>query len=295
MIRIPENLSTKLSILVNSSFSVLHVCALQCIKVLIKKAIAFRRKPHDLATEKLHTCWLCSETFLSKRHAYFCRPCRKDLPVIRNACFCCSLPLNMMPRYEADSRLISRRLCGECISQPPGFICTVASYSYSFPLKELIRRIKYRKQRYWLKPLSSQLIADIKSAPAYAGEAFPELLIPIPMHSRNQKDRTFNQAKLIANAISRTLNIPVSTAILLKTKETDNQAGLNKAERIRNLQQAFSLSAKAQRKKLVQGKHIALIDDVMTTKATAQLATKVLLEAGASRIDVWCLARTPKT
>lgn len=293
MIRIPENLSTKLSFLVNN-------CILHLPVLLFRK---FHADKNKLILETLRTrspissisCWLCDESFSSSQNRYICNSCRKDLPVIGNACLCCSLPVTFLPGTELIDMHQSRHLCGECISQPPGFFCSVASYRYEFPVKQLIHRIKYQKQRYWLKPLASQLLSDIQRSPFYATDPLPEVLIPVPMHPRKQKTRTFNQALLIANYLSPRLNIPVKTGILLKTKLTDNQVSLKKSERIRNLKNAFGLSRRTHKRNMILGKHIALIDDVMTTKATALLATKVLLEAGASRVDIWCLARTPKS
>lgn len=291
MIRIPENLSTKLSILVNK-------CALTLPSTLVGRfRIDLNLSPYQKTRKtKAYSCWLCLESFSSISQQSLCPSCIVDMPINHTFCQCCALPLpaRELSIKSSEDNFNSPFLCGECISQTPGFQYTFASYRYAFPVKEMIRRIKYQKQRYWLKPLTWQLVRDVQKASIYENGGMPDILIPIPMHAKKQKERTFNQAFLMAKYISRKLNIPINNSILLKTEITENQASLKKTARISNLKKAFSISNKPGQKQLIYGKHIALIDDVMTTKATAQVATNVLLNGGASRVDVWCLARTPK-
>jgi ComF family protein len=126
-------------------------------------------------------------------------------------------------------------------------------------------------------------------AQTYRENELPELLIPIPMHRKKQNARGYNQADLICRRLSRSLRIKQSNNILLKTRQTKSQAGLNKTERLQNLKG----SLKTVNESTIKGQHIALVDDVVTTKATAEISSEVLLSAGAKRVDIWCLARTP--
>jgi ComF family protein len=185
-------------------------------------------------------------------------------------------------------------VCGECVSQTPSFSYTICSYLYDFPIQQLLHRIKYQKQRYWIAPLAEQLAHDIILSYRYASRPFPDLLIPVPLHANKRKQRGFNQAALIARYLGWRLHVPMKQHLLIKTVETETQVNLNKMARIKNLQDAFRVIEKNKNRSLLTGKHIALVDDVMTTKATADVASKCLLTAGASRVDIWCLARTPK-
>jgi len=284
MIRIPKNLSTNFSKQVNS----------------FRFATRFRTHP-DSAIKRLQQiafsyfaqyryCWLCQEQFTPSPPSFrFCPACQLDLPRNIGKCSQCALPLILS--NTADTKTLT---CGECITQPPCFSYTVASFRYEFPVRELIHRMKYQKQRYWIKALASQLIMDVGDAPFYKTGNLPELLVPVPLHHSRQKQRTFNQAGLLTRQLSKALAIPYRKDVLVKIEATCNQAKLNKAERIHNLKKSLAISKRRGIQETITGKHIALIDDVMTTKATAELAAKCLIDAGASRVDVWCLARTPK-
>ncbi|MFT6030060.1 MAG: ComF family protein [Oleiphilaceae bacterium] len=275
MIRILKNLSTKFSYMVNKS------------KIQSLQSSTFDSKLHSFFGVK--NCYLCDEKI--KTHPYFCDNCYQDLPTLNTKCFTCCLPLTL----ESHDLFSSNLLCGECISKPPSFNQTFCAYEYRFPINQIIRRIKYSKQRYWIKPLCQLLADEISVAELHCNHfSRPDILIPIPMHKSKSKIRGFNQADLIANFLSKKLNIPVAKKILLKTKNTETQAQLNKKQRMNNLQGSLSISKSTFKNNLLKGKHIALVDDVMTTKTTCELASKLLLASGASRVDVMCIARTPK-
>ena len=284
MIRIPKNLSTNFSKQVNSSKFIAQFH--EHLTRLINQA---QRRWHS--RQQHQTCWLCQESFASSQsRGLFCPACEQDLPRDTNQCSQCALPLFL------SKPLGNRPLkCGECLSQPPSFTHTIASFRYEFPVRELIHRMKYHKQRYWLKALAPQLIQDICNSAIYSSNPLPELLVPIPIHRSKLKQRSFNQAGLLASRLSKTLHIAMRQDILLKTEATSNQASLNKQARIHNLKKSLSINPRKGTRESINGKYIALIDDVMTTKATAELAAKCLIDAGATRVDVWCLARTPKT
>lgn len=275
MIRIPKNLSTKFLYMVNKPEN------------LGAKAIGLGSILHSFFAAK--NCYLCDEKIKGQR--YFCNNCYLDLPKLTSKCSNCCLPL---PLETLDS-FSSDLLCGECISNPPSFSQTFCAYNYDFPINQIIRRIKYSKQRYWIKPLALSLLKEIKIASLHSNHFnWPDILIPIPMHKSKTKIREFNQADLIAQFLSKELAIPLAKKIILKTKTTETQAQLNKKERMKNLEGSLSISTKISKNGFLKGKHLALVDDVMTTKATCELASKLLLESGAKQVDVWCLARTPK-
>jgi ComF family protein len=192
---------------------------------------------------------------------------------------------NLSPYPE---ELLPTLHCGECISTPPLFSKTVSPFIYEFPLKPIIHQIKYSQKRYWVKPLAKLMTNSIKHT--YCNDQLPDLLIPIPIHKQKKTERGFNQSALICRKLSKQLKLAESHHTLIKVKQTNAQANLSKAKRLQNLKGSFDVKNRHE----IKGKHIAIIDDVMTTKATAELSSKLLIDAGAKRVDVWCIARTPK-
>jgi ComF family protein len=120
----------------------------------------------------------------------------------------------------------------------------------------------------------------------YQDDAWPETLIPVPLHWRRQWQRGFNQAHYLAAVLATELDIPLQAACLSRSVATPSQQGMNRRQRRQNLRHAFEVIEPP-----THG-HIALIDDVVTTGTTANLLCKQLLKQGATRVDVWCLART---
>ncbi len=122
-----------------------------------------------------------------------------------------------------------------------------------------------------------------------------DLLVPVPLHRRRLIWRRFNQAAALANAISRQTTVPADVMLLERSKPTQSQVGLSRAGRRRNVRGAFRLSPKlssgAAGQHVVAGKHIVLIDDVLTSGATVEACASVLRRAGAAQIDVLTLAR----
>ena len=118
----------------------------------------------------------------------------------------------------------------------------------------------------------------------------PDVLLPVPMARQRLRERGYNQALMLARWLSADLNIPYDEHLLLRPHETMAQQTLDAKARKRNLLNAFALTHDA----LVQGRHLALVDDVLTTGATAHSLARLLINAGARQVDVYCLARTPK-
>ena len=118
----------------------------------------------------------------------------------------------------------------------------------------------------------------------------PDLLLPVPLSSRRLRQRGFNQAGMLARWLSQSLQLTLNEHLLQRRQDTPAQQQLSAAQRRRNLRQAFELAADGQ----VNGLHLAVVDDVLTTGATAESIARLLRKAGAARVDVYCLARTPK-
>lgn len=118
----------------------------------------------------------------------------------------------------------------------------------------------------------------------------PDCLLPVPMARKRLRERGYNQALMLTRWLSSDLNLPHDEHLLLRPHDTVAQQALDAKTRKRNLLGAFALAPGAQ----VQGRHFALVDDVLTTGATAHSLAQLLMNAGARQVDVYCLARTPK-
>jgi ComF family protein len=115
----------------------------------------------------------------------------------------------------------------------------------------------------------------------------PQLLVPVPLTSARLRERGFNQSVEIARVVSRAIRVPARMRALERTRDAPSQSGLKRRQRRANLRGAFRGA------RPLEGLHVALVDDVFTTGATAQAATAALQRAGAMRVDVWAIARTP--
>lgn len=216
-------------------------------------------------------CLLCLAHTLAA--ADICTGCHDELPWLGPHCQRCALPLGSASRHGQ---------CGQCLKSPPQFDECAAVWEYSYPVDQLISRFKYQRRQLYGSLLSRLALDRIRAA------SRPDLLAPVPMHWRRRLQRGFNQADIIARVWSPLLGIPVSTD-LYRLQYNPPQQGLSAKQRRYNLQAAFALRKNAD----IAGKHVAIIDDVVTTAATANSVAAILREAGARRVSVWCLARTP--
>ena len=150
---------------------------------------------------------------------------------------------------------------------------------YLAPYPMLIPRLKYSGQ-ILLAPLLARLLADHLD-----GREPPEAIIPVPLHWWRQWGRGFNQAEEIGKALSEHTGIPCDSRLLRRTKATPQQTTLSAGQRRRNLRGAFRIRPHHYR-------HVALLDDVVTTGATAGQLSRLLHESGITKVEVWAICRT---
>lgn len=166
----------------------------------------------------------------------------------------------------------------------------VAPWRFAFPVDGLISRFKHHQDwpsGYLLTQYLAQHLSD-----AYRAELpQPEALIPIPLSARRLRQRGFDQTRWLADWLGKPLKKTVGADWVRRVRDTPSQQGLNAHERRHNMQQAFAVSPHAPS---LMGRHLAIVDDVVTTGATAEALASVLLAAGARRVDLYCLARTPR-
>lgn len=183
-------------------------------------------------------------------------------------------------------------VCGACLRQPPPFTRTVCAVDYQFPWDGLITAFKFRSQPELALPLARCMAAAVQASAALQAQPLPQpqVLLPVPLAPARLAQRGYNQAWELARRLGPLLGVPAWANWLSRPVDTAHQIELGRQQRQRNLRAAF-LAEPAQRARL-RGLHVALVDDVMTTGATVGEAAAELLRAGASRVDVWVLART---
>jgi ComF family protein len=172
----------------------------------------------------------------------------------------------------------------QAIADPPAYYRARAAVRYDEIARTLVHSLKYG-DRLDLAPTAGRWMAR-------AGrELFPDAdaLVPVPLHWRRLWARRFNQSALLAKAISEAAGLPVAENALQRVKATAQQVGLSQAERASNVQGAFRVPDEG--KPEVKGRRLVLIDDVLTSGATADACARTLLRAGASNVDVVVFAR----
>jgi ComF family protein len=181
----------------------------------------------------------------------------------------------------------SAAMCGQCLQEPPPFVATHVVADYAFPWDGLITQLKFRGRAELARLLAPLLAGAVRQA----GAAPVQLVLPMPLAAARLAERGHNQAWELARHVARLLNVPARADLLLRVLDTPQQSTLTRAQRLANLRQAFMLDPR--QRHAIAGQHLALVDDVMTTGATAREAAAVLLRAGAASVQLWVLARTP--
>jgi len=158
---------------------------------------------------------------------------------------------------------------------------------YHGALRELIRRLKYQGKRSTLPYLEEFLSAALPQLPAELRQT--ELVIPVPLFAAKEKQRGFNQAELIFQSLCQQQGLPLRR-MLVRRRATRPQYGLGAAERRENMKDAFQLAVNPSVQNEVQGRHILLVDDILTTGATLCACAEVLHQAGAASVRALVLA-----
>jgi len=216
-------------------------------------------------------CILCQSK--THRDMPLCIACENDLPWNLHPCQRCG------KHMEAKNQLT----CGQCITKLPNYDRCFTAFRYLAPVNGWISSMKFFDQWHYSRILgqlfAKHLLRTIEK------KDYPELILPVPLHVKRLQKRGFNQALELAKPIATALNIPIETQSIQRIKNTLPQSELKKNDRTKNIKKAFHL------RKPITAKHIAIIDDVITTGNTITELTKTLKKAGAHRIDVWACAR----
>ena len=221
-------------------------------------------------------CQLCDERCEGGQS--LCAGCEAELPWLGGQCRVCALPLPA-----------TGMTCGACLKRPPSFDHVAVPWRFAFPLDTLINRFKHQSRWPFGRLLAEHLARHLQHA-FDDGLPCPDALLPVPLGSKRLRQRGFNQAGMLADWLCPALGVPVRDDLLLRVQDTASQQQLDAAARRRNLRQAFALRDD----RPLHGQHLAVVDDVFTTGATAEALARLLKRAGAGRVDIYCLARTPK-
>ena len=177
--------------------------------------------------------------------------------------------------------------CGECQRDMPPFEHTVCAADYAFPWDGLIAAFKFHGRTELAATLAQRLLTAVR----LAAIPLPHLVVPVPLAPARLAERGYNQAWELARRLAPALGVAAPSGLLWRPANTAHQAELDRAERQHNLRNAFMVDPRRRRE--LQGARVALVDDVMTTGATAREAASALLRGGAAAVDVWVVARTP--
>ncbi|TXD57066.1 ComF family protein [Ralstonia sp. TCR112] len=207
-----------------------------------------------------------------------CNGCTGDLAphLHRRRCIQCAIAL--------DAPHVARH-CRACSAGAPDFDATVVIADYAWPLDHLVTGLKFRAQL----PLADWLADQLGHALAAAPGDLPDVLLPVPLSPARLRSRGYNQAWEVARRIACRLDIPAHAGALHRVRDNVAQATLDRAERLANLHGAFVVAKPAR----IAGRHIGVVDDVMTTGTTlGEIATQ-LKRAGATRVTNVVALRTP--
>lgn len=211
-------------------------------------------------------CFLCG---VMNHEGLCCEACLADLAQLHpHHCPVCALPT------------IGAEVCGRCLQHPPRFDLTAAAFSYCFPVSELIKALKFRESLILVNFLADALAQRIVS--------LPDAVIAMPLHPLRIRERGFNQSHLLAQRIAKQLGLQLLSGVCHRVRDTAPQSSLPWKERDKNMRNAFSISTN----QCFDGRHIAIVDDVMTTGSSVNELAGALKMAGACKVSIWVVART---
>jgi ComF family protein len=211
----------------------------------------------------------------------FCASCWRLIRLIQAPyCPCCGEPfpspiaLTYSPEYR----------CGACRVKPPPFDHARAIGRYEGPLRQAIHLLKYGGKLRLKQPL---LQLALEHFDVHFPDTAYDAIIPVPLHRGRLMQREFNQAAVLARGLAHYLNVPILERLLVRVRSTRPQVELSGGERQQNVKQAFAVTNPA----ALEDTQVLAVDDVFTTGATLGEVARTLKGAGATRVDVFALAR----
>ena len=209
-------------------------------------------------------CLLCGAP---SRNGAWCVPCDAALPYFAIPhCPVCALPT------------LNGAICGRCLKHAAQFERTLAVFTYAFPLDKLIQALKFNEQLLLSRKFANKLAQCI--------EILPDCIVAMPLHPARLHERGFNQSLELARHIANKLNVQLLNHACQRVRDTPPQSSLPWKERGKNMRKAFTCTED------LSGKHVAVVDDVMTSGASVNALAHALRQSGARRVSAWVIART---
>lgn len=214
-------------------------------------------------------CAFCLAPALDDRP--WCQACFEGLPWNQPACPVCAEP---QPGASQGRR------CGTCLRRAPVYVKARVPLRYSEEVAWLVKRFKFRAS-----PRAGMvLLALLEASLTEQAQAWPQALVPVPLHAIRARGRGFDQAEWLAKRLAKRLRVPLRHGRRLR--DTPSQRGLDRSERRANLRGGFQMVHPLPPR-------VVLLDDVMTTGATLEALSRACLAAGAEEVEAWAIARTP--
>lgn len=214
-------------------------------------------------------CILCGDKGFKNRD--LCKACYAELPINTPRCYQCASDFTS-PH--------SNGLCLDCLENPPAFDETLAPFVHQSSIRYLILQLKFHRHYP-----SARLLGGLMANYLQKTAELPDCIIPVPLHKNRYQERGFNQSIELARVISKQLNVPLDLHSCIRHRDTEHQVGLNALQRGENIKNAFFVSKK------FNAKHVALVDDVMTTGSTVHELAAALKMAGCHRVQIWVCAK----
>lgn len=203
-----------------------------------------------------------------------CAQCYEGLAWNSSSCGRCALPL------PSGNSIV----CGACSNKELYFDYAIAPFIYKDFMQEVIQLFKFNQKFNYGSLLADLFCQSIEKA----NLDLPDILLPVPLHKKRIKARGYNQSLELASMIGKKLKIEVYRNAVKRIRETHVQMQLPAKYRVNNDKNAFAINST---KEKFKNKHIAIVDDVMTTGNTVNEVAKCVRSAGAARVDVWCMVR----
>jgi ComF family protein len=230
-------------------------------------------------------CPLCQTTLGADRRDPLCGFCWGAITRLgRPRCHVCGAAPLLAPTFDdASEPALPVPSCPACAADPPPYDYARSAALFEGALREALHAFKFSGKRALARPLGDLAAEHCAATLAEAIEA----VVPVPLARERERERGFNQAELLAQRVARRLGVPVRPRWLWRVRPTRPQSDLAASERRANVRGAFRASSQ------VSGRHVLVVDDVLTTGATLGECARALREGGARRVGVLTVARVP--
>jgi ComF family protein len=224
------------------------------------------------------------------RRAPLCERCWNSIAWLHPPwCSTCGRPSTAVPAAPASNAAVhsgvdsASERCGACLTRPPVFAYARSGARYEGTVRKALHAFKFSRKVALADPLSAVLLDACAS-----GLPEPvEIVVPVPLHPTRERERGFNQAAVLAQRVARFLDAALSERALRRPRVTVPQADLSGLARMANVRGAFTLHDPA----AVRGRHVVVVDDVLTTGATVTECARTLKQGGAVSVGILTVAR----